>query len=114
MIRPSGTFQERRAFQRLPVRMPVRYQLEGEKETRCASSIDISPGGVGIFTDSPLRAEDSIIIWLKFLDGNGSLHISGKVVWSVKKMAALWRVGIRFDKPNFEYLQRLSYEYLSI
>jgi hypothetical protein len=94
-------FSDRRRFDRIPVKIPVKLMdidssLEFTGQTR-----DISAQGVGLLTWQPLSPDAKLQIWLTIPNRLEPLQVTGKVVWSQKLNPDRYRVGVQLDKPRF-------------
>lgn len=63
-----------------------------EKISYNAETVDISRGGIGVVTDTPIEPG-----FVRFKDGNEQK--SGIVMWNRKLDNNKYRVGIQFDQP---------------
>jgi len=100
-------FRDRRAYQRIPVRLFLRYfnlhsNKEGSAETR-----DISANGIGLFTEEDLSPRTPLEIWLQIPDRGEPLYTKGKVVWSKMIEPNRYRAGVCLEKVDFMAMSRI-------
>lgn len=98
---PDGMGSERRAFERVPVRCPVRFRAAEDGTLAEGSTKDISDAGLGLFTREELRPQMHLEMWIKLRPRIGPIHITGRVVWSQQTRPDLWRAGICFEEMAF-------------
>jgi c-di-GMP-binding flagellar brake protein YcgR len=98
---------DRRMFERVNMRVPVKYQLEENSTQGEASAANISAAGVGVLTDRDIKPQQRLHLWLKFPDGRQPCYTRGKVVWCSQAREYLWRIGVEFDEINFVRLSRI-------
>lgn len=97
----STVERERRVFERVLVRCPVRYKTDRENVLAEGSAKDLSDGGLGLFSRSKLEQYKQLEMWVKLSPQIKPLHIAGKVVWAEKRRPDLWRAGICFNHRAF-------------
>jgi len=91
-------FRDRRAFERIPVRLSLKFlDLQSNKEGS-AQTRDISANGLGLFTEEQLPAYAPLEMWLKIPDKTEPLYTKGKVVWSKMDDYNRYRTGICLEK----------------
>ena len=93
--------RERRVYERVLARCPVRFKAERENVMYEGSTKDVSDGGLGLFTRSRLKPDMHLQMWVRLSSEIKPLQIEGKVVWSEKRRPDLWRAGISFDQMAF-------------
>ncbi|MCQ9207836.1 MAG: PilZ domain-containing protein [Omnitrophica bacterium] len=97
----SEVGKERRVFERVLARCPVKVKIEEERELIEGSSKDLSDGGLGLFTHSRIGQDTHLEMWIKIAAQLKPLHIGGKVAWAQKRRPDLWRAGVCFDEMAF-------------
>ena len=80
-------FRDRRAYERVPVRLSLRYLNLHSNKQGSAQTRDISANGIGLFTEEELPPRTPLQIWLQIPDRGGPVYTKGEVVWS--KMVSL-------------------------
>ena len=101
MLETSETGKERRVFERVLARCPVKFKPEKENQLNEGSAKDFSDGGVGLFTRSKLEENMYLEMWIKLSPQIKPLHINGKVIWVDKRHPDLWRAGVCFNEMAF-------------
>ena len=92
--------KDRRAFERIPVDLPLRFvDMQSNKEGQ-AQTRDISANGIGLFTDEELPPYTPLEMWLKLPDKTQPLYTKGRVVWSRWDDSKRYRVGVCLDKVD--------------
>lgn len=97
------TRQQRRSFVRFPVTLPVRFYLNPQSgsslipescEEKQGKIIDISGGGLQIYTSTSLQAGAQVLLRLKLNDGDPQeLFLSATVSWVTEDE---WHRSVRF------------------
>jgi len=91
-------FLDRRVFERIPVRLPLRFlDLTSNKEG-LVKTHDISGGGIGIVADEKLLPHTSLEMWLQIPNSDVPLYTRGRVVWSENFESNQYRAGISLEK----------------
>lgn len=98
---------ERRVYERVLARCPLKYRIAEDKTLFEGSSKDISDGGIGLFTRSELAPQMYLQMWIRLSPRIKALHISGRVVWSEQSYAGLWRAGVCFDETAFAKIMKI-------
>lgn len=92
--------EEKRLFPRVPLKLPLRYRILGQKNTQGALVRDISVVGVGFTCDKFIRPNTCI----RFEIGVPVKVISpiGRVVWAHHLAHSdRYRIGVEFTKMNY-------------
>lgn len=97
----EGLGRERRVFERVLARCPVKFKTDREDALAEGSSKDLSDAGLGLFSRKRLETDMRLEMWIKVSPQIKPLHIRGRVVWSDQKHPGLWCAGICFDKMAF-------------
>ena len=97
------TRQQRRSFVRFPVTLPVQFYLNPQSgssltpescEEKSGKIIDISGGGLQIYTSTSLQVGAKVLLRLKLNDGHPQeLLLSGTVSWVTEDE---WHRSVRF------------------
>ena len=97
------TRQQRRSFVRFPVTLPVQFYLNPQSgssltpescEEKSGKIIDISGGGLQIYTSTSLQVGAEVLLRLKLNDGHPQeLLLSGTVSWVTEDE---WHRSVRF------------------
>lgn len=85
--------EERRRFERLHKKDVAFLELEGEKSEM--QLLDISIGGMRVFSPVPLRLGNCVKGEFRLFPNIEPFFIKGKVVW-VQEKGKNWQVGIEF------------------
>jgi len=89
---------DRRIFERIPVKLPLRFlELTLNKES-LAQTHDISASGIGIVADEKLLPHTSLEMWLQIPNSDVPLYTRGRVVWSESVESNQYRAGISLEK----------------
>ena len=100
-------FRDRRAYERIPVRLYLRYlNLHSNKEGS-ALTRDISAKGIGLFTEEELLPHTPLEVWLQIPDRGEPLYNKGEVVWSKMVEPDRYRAGICLEKVDFMAMSRV-------
>ncbi len=93
-------FFDRRIFERIPVKLPLKFlELTSNKES-LASTHDISAKGISLVTDEKLLPHTSLEMWLQIPNRGNRLYTRGRVVWSEKFGFNQYRIGISLEKAE--------------
>lgn len=98
---------ERRAYERVLARCPLKYRTAEDGALVEGSSKDISDGGLGLFTRSELAPQMHLQMWIRLSPRIKALHISGRVVWSEQRHPGLWRAGVCFEETAFTKILKI-------
>src|SRR5258705_13845989 len=77
---PSGGGSERRRFPRTPLSLLVQYRFNSFEDFLAEYSVNISPGGMFIRTDTPLEEGSMVYLQFSLKDGSRLIEGMGKVV----------------------------------
>jgi hypothetical protein len=92
---------DRRIFERIPCRFPVRL-LEVVSGTELeAKSYDISAKGLGLSSSLELMPGSAVEIWLTAEEKAQPWYTRGTVVWARKENGTGCRAGIALEKADF-------------
>ncbi|MFA5089539.1 MAG: PilZ domain-containing protein [Candidatus Omnitrophota bacterium] len=100
--------EDKRVFERIAARFPLRFLNPEDGSAGRAESVDISANGVGFVTDEKLSVNTPIEIWLGIPDERLPLYTRGNVAWSQKLgESGQQQVGVRLDKAELMGLARV-------
>jgi hypothetical protein len=104
----NATASWTRRHRRFPLRLPVRFVLDGESTPLRgdAETEDVGSGGVSIKTTRTLPDGARVTVVLEPGDGSDEIHFSGRVVWT-RKTDGGNGVGVQFDRLAAEDRRRL-------
>lgn len=96
-----------RRYYRIPLEIPVDWQVDGQGDVVISSTDDVSGGGVQIRTQNPPPVGTEVVLLLS-LDGetDQQLKIPGKVAW-VRTDESFSGMGVRFTAESSEEKKRL-------
>ncbi len=99
---------DRRVFERINTKMPVKFLDPSSGREGQADTIDISANGVGFITDKNLSVLTPLEMWLGIPDYREPLYTRGEVVWSeALPETGQQRVGVRLEKAELMGLARI-------
>ena len=110
------TYQAKRKGLRMPASFPVRCQQADSKKLG-GNAINLSTGGIGLSTNSPIKIREQLSVELRVLDTPGPVSVSGEVVWSQfhydtpEEGDTLFTAGIKFLTVERSF-RGLLYDYL--
>lgn len=100
--------EDRRVFERINTRLPVRFLDPSSGREGQADTTDISAHGLGMVTNESLPATTSLEMWLGIPDQHEPLYTRGEVVWSeTLPGTGEHRVGVRLEKAELMGLARV-------
>jgi len=106
-IMSEKTFEDRRIFERFPVRLSLRFlDLDSNREGQAESS-DISAKGIGLVTNEVLSPNTALEMWLNIPDKGEPLYTRGEVVWSRMLEPNKYRSGIELEKADLMGMARV-------
>ena len=100
-------FLDRRIFERIPVKLPLRFSYPNSDTEGLAQTQDISAVGIGLVTDRELLPRTPLDMWLQIPDKGKPLRIIGEVVWSDMIEPNKYRVGINLEKAELMEISRV-------
>jgi len=109
LTEPKGgeDMEDRRIFERLPTKLPLRY-LEQEKGQEGKGQIqDISAKGVCFVSDGQLAPRSSLELWIDMPDKGEPLYARGEVVWTEMLSPDKCKAGVCLEKANLMGLSRV-------
>ncbi len=106
-----ATASWKRRHRRFPMRLPVRFVVEGESEDDMplrgdAETEDMGSGGISLKTSRMLPDGAKVTVVLDPLDGSEEIEFEGRVVWN-RRDDAVSGVGIQFDRLGGDDMKRL-------
>lgn len=100
MIVSTEISNERRVFERLPLKLSVQYTKEAGGRNYLACTRNISAQGVGLVIARKLRLHTVLEIWMQLLDKERPLYVKGEVLWQHKIRQREYIVGIGLQKAG--------------
>lgn len=98
---------ERRIFERIPIKLPIRLiDVDNSRELEATAS-DASAKGLGIVGKGYLQSGNRVELWLDMADKNEPFYSRGTVVWSGLLETGEYRGGISLEKAEFMGLHRI-------
>ncbi len=96
-----------RRYYRIPLEIPVDWQISGQGDVVISSTDDVSGGGVQIRTQNPPPVGTEVVLLLQIDDAKEEqLRIPGKVAW-VRTDENFSGMGVRFTAESTEEKKRL-------
>ena len=106
-VMPRPSFEDKRIFERFPVRLPLRFlDLNANKEGE-AQTQDVSAKGISFVTNESLQANAPLELWLNIPDKGEPLYARGEVVWSGMVSPNEHRIGVKLEKADLMGLSRV-------
>ncbi|MDP3143359.1 MAG: PilZ domain-containing protein [Candidatus Omnitrophota bacterium] len=99
--------KERRMFDRLVARLPIRLFGSEQDFSTDVYLRDISASGAKLITRERLIPQEKINFWVQIPDGKDPLPLEGKVVWAKETERDVWDTGISFEKIRLMDLHRV-------
>lgn len=103
----TATVKERRIFDRLVARLPIRFSESEQNFSNEVYLRDVSASGAKLVTRERLIPQERINFWVQIPDGKEPLPLSGKVVWAQEAERDVWETGISFEKIRLMDLHRV-------
>ncbi len=98
---------ERRVFERISIKLPVRLiDVDNNRELE-ATACDACAKGLGIVGKGYLQSGNRIELWLNMADKKEPFYSRGTVVWSGPQETGEYRGGISLEKAEFMGLHRI-------
>lgn len=98
---------DRRIFERLSVRLPLRFINPGENKEGKAVTRDISAKGIGMVLNEELAPFTPLEVWLNVPDKGEPIYARGEVVWSKKAGADKYMAGVDLQKADLMGVSRV-------
>ncbi|MDY0003899.1 MAG: PilZ domain-containing protein [Polyangia bacterium] len=96
-----------RRYYRIPLEIPVDWQIDGHRDVVISSTDDVSGGGVQIRTQNPPPVGTDVVLLLSLDEmGKEQLRIPGRVAW-VRTDESFSGMGVRFTAESSEEKKRL-------
>lgn len=100
--------EDRRVFERIDIKFPVRFLDPSSGREGSADATDISANGIGLIVNERLPAMTSLEMWLGIPDQHEPLYTRGEVIWSESQPGTgEHRVGVRLEKAELMGLARI-------
>lgn len=98
---------DRRVFERIDTRLPLRFLNPENGQEGEAETLDISANGIGFVTNAEVAATAPLEMWLSIPDQHDPFYTRGEVAWAdVSPVTGQRRVGVRLDRAEFMGLGR--------
>lgn len=104
---PEYTLEDRRIFDRVPLRLSVRYCDADSLREEQAQTYDISANGIGLVASESLATHTNLDIWLNVHDSAEPINLKGTVVWSSISRYNKYRIGVELLDPDLTALSRV-------
>jgi len=89
---------DRRIFERIPVKLPLRFLNLTPNKQGLAQTHDISGEGIGIEVDEKLLPHTYLEMQLQIPHSDVPIYTKGRVVWSENVQSNHYRVGISLEE----------------
>ncbi len=100
--------EDRRVFERINTKLPVRFLDPSSGREGIADTIDICANGLGMVTKESLSTMTPLEMWLGIPDQHEPLYTRGEVIWSEPSPGTgEYRVGVRLEKAELMGLARV-------
>lgn len=104
---PEKKFEDRRIFDRVSAKFPLRFiNLRENKEVEALSD-DVSAKGIGFTSSEELHPRTPLEMWLNIPDKGEPLYTRGEVVWSRMVEPKKYRIGVNLEKADLMGLSRV-------
>lgn len=94
-------YRDKRAFERVPADVAVRFRNRYSNEWGLARAEDLSAQGIGVVSGKRMLLHSPLEIWLPMAEKGESFYTRGEVVWSSPLGQSKYRVGISLMQPEF-------------
>jgi hypothetical protein len=101
------TFEDKRIFERISVKLPLRFLGGGSGAECAAETCDVSAKGIGLVTKQAPALRTGLELWLDIPDKGEPLYARGEVVWSKPATAGGHRLGVRLEKADLMGMSRV-------
>ena len=91
-------FLDKRTFERIPVKLPLRFLDLTSNREGLAQTPDISANGIGINTNEKLIPNTSLEMWLQIPNSDIPIYTAGRVVWSDNIEPKQYKTGISLEE----------------
>jgi hypothetical protein len=105
--KPETPVEDKRIFQRFPVKLPVRLLDVSSGKESAALTDDVSAKGIGILSKEELKAHTPVEIWLQIPDNREPVYTRGEVIWSALSGKDGYRAGVSLEKADLMGLSRI-------
>jgi len=100
--------EDRRVFERINTRLPVRFLDPTSGREGKADTINVCANGLGLQTNDNLSVMTPLEMWLGIPDQHEPLYTRGEVVWSEPLPGTgEHRIGVRLEKAELMGLARV-------
>ncbi|MFH1246142.1 MAG: PilZ domain-containing protein [Candidatus Omnitrophota bacterium] len=98
---------DRRVFARFQTSFPFEIQHLGAKQSNIAQCYDISAGGIGFISGTPVSPQTNLQVRLAIPDSKVPFQTVARVVWIEQIYANKWRSGLEFSNVDFMKMRRV-------
>jgi len=98
--------QDRRIFERFPLRFSLKYLDSNSNREGLAETRDFSAKGIGLLANEELPTHTPLDVWLHIPDKGEPLYAKGEVVWTKMVDSNKYRLGIKLEKVHFMAMSR--------
>lgn len=93
-------YEDRRAFHRFKVNMPLRYHFLELEISGKGALFDIGASGIGLVTNRRLNLFAPLAIKIEIPFNKETFYFTGEVAWVRRVDFNTYRAGIRFNSPS--------------
>jgi c-di-GMP-binding flagellar brake protein YcgR len=104
---PEQKFEDKRIFERIAAKLPLRFLDVNSNKEGEAKTEDISAKGIGLVADKELPPRTSLEMWINVPDKGEPLYTRGAVVWSKMLSPNEYRVGVNLERADMMGLSRI-------
>jgi len=94
----TDTSQDKRIFQRIPLKIAMRFLNTITNKWNLVHTEDISAGGIGLVSDREVEPRTPLEMWLPIPNRGESYYTKGEVAWSRQVEPDKYRVGVRLNQ----------------
>lgn len=100
--------EDRRIFERLAVKLKLKFINLRENREGDAQTQEISAKGLGVITNQQLLPQTPLEMWLEIPDHGQPLYTRGEVAWSKLIQPNEYRVGVNLERADLMGLSRIT------
>jgi hypothetical protein len=90
--------EDRRIFERLPVKISLKFQDTNSHRAGMAQVENVSAKGLGLVLPEEPKPNTTLELWLQILDRSEPFYTRGKLVWSKGTGKSEFRAGVSLEK----------------
>ncbi|MFA5114725.1 MAG: PilZ domain-containing protein [Candidatus Omnitrophota bacterium] len=91
---------DKRLFQRVPLRISLRFLNTSTNKWNLVQTEDISARGIGMLTQREVDPETPLEMWLPIPERGETYYTRGKVAWSRRLEPDRYRVGVELNRVD--------------